>query len=214
MLEYAWMDRLLDSEKESMTDKQVSIIKTAIELFSEKGYSATTTKEIAQRTGVAEGTIFRHYATKKELMLSITEMIITNLAFPIFTAGLHEVVNQPYDTLDDFLNSLMVNRLAMMQQAIPLIKFMLQEVPFQPEIRDLIIKNLDKVPLAEGLDKFKQRGLIIDLPTEQLVKLIFTNFFGFLSTRYIILPELFSDNLTEDIDAFIHFMARGLAATQ
>lgn len=213
MLEYAWMDRLLDAEKEGMTDKQVSIIKNAIELFSEKGYSATTTKEIAQKTGVAEGTIFRHYATKKELMLSITDMIISNLAFPMFTAGLNEVVNQPYDTLDDFLNSLMVNRLAVIQDGIPIIKFLLQEVSLQPEIRELIMKNIDQIPLAEGLEKLKQRGLIIDLPTEQLVKLIFTSFFGFLTTRYIILPELFLDSLTDDIDAFIHFMARGLAAT-
>lgn len=55
----------------SMTDKQISIISAAIEIFAEKGYSATTTSVIAKKAGVGEGTIFHHYKTKKDLLLAI-----------------------------------------------------------------------------------------------------------------------------------------------
>ena len=48
-----------------LTEKQKRIVQAAIESFAEKGFSATSTNEIAQKAGVAEGTIFRHYKTKK-----------------------------------------------------------------------------------------------------------------------------------------------------
>lgn len=212
MHQYAWMDQLLDSQKEHMTDKQINIIKTAIELFSEKGYAATTTKEIAQRTGVAEGTIFKHYATKKDLMLSICEMIISNIAFPLFTTGLDEVLAQPYETLDDFLSALMANRMALIHEGLPIFKLLIQEITFQPEIRKLVMDVFAHIPIEEGLERLKEKKLIIDLPTYELTNLLITALFGYLFSRYIFLPELFDSEQEEDLQSFIHFMARGLAA--
>lgn len=53
------------SQEEKMTPKQIAILEAAIEIFSDKGYSAAATSEIAQKAGVAEGTIFRYYKTKR-----------------------------------------------------------------------------------------------------------------------------------------------------
>jgi AcrR family transcriptional regulator len=44
---------------------QQRILDAAVEAFAEQGYSGTATSEIARRAGVAEGTIFRYYPTKK-----------------------------------------------------------------------------------------------------------------------------------------------------
>lgn len=41
----------------------------ALELFTERGYDATSTAQIAQRVGVSEVTLFRHFATKEALLL-------------------------------------------------------------------------------------------------------------------------------------------------
>lgn len=43
------------------------LLKAAHELFTERGYRATTTKEIAARAGVAEPTLFRHFGTKVDV---------------------------------------------------------------------------------------------------------------------------------------------------
>lgn len=43
------------------------ILKAAHELFTEKGYQATTTKEISARAGVAEPTLFRHFGSKVDV---------------------------------------------------------------------------------------------------------------------------------------------------
>src|SRR5689334_337559 len=52
-------------------DRRRQIILVAAELFSQKGFRGTTTKEIADRAGVSEAIIFRHFATKDELYAAI-----------------------------------------------------------------------------------------------------------------------------------------------
>ena len=43
------------------------LLKAAHELFTDRGYRATTTKEIAARANVAEPTLFRHFGSKVEV---------------------------------------------------------------------------------------------------------------------------------------------------
>lgn len=67
MNEQQWIKELLkvNGEDVKLSEKQIKILEAAIEIFAEKGYASTSTSEIAKRAGVAEGTIFRHYKTKK-----------------------------------------------------------------------------------------------------------------------------------------------------
>jgi TetR/AcrR family transcriptional regulator, repressor of fatR-cypB operon len=45
------------------------LIRAGLELFTTIGFRATTTPEIAARAGVAEGTIYRHFSGKEDLLL-------------------------------------------------------------------------------------------------------------------------------------------------
>jgi len=54
-------------------ERRKQILRVAISLFSERGFSGTTTKEIARAAGVSEAMVFRHYATKDELYHAILD---------------------------------------------------------------------------------------------------------------------------------------------
>ena len=55
------------------SERRQAIIHAAIQLFSEKGFRGTTTRELAAAVGVSEPVIYQHFATKKELYEAIIE---------------------------------------------------------------------------------------------------------------------------------------------
>lgn len=54
-------------------ERREQILQTAVSLFSQRGFSGTTTKEIARAAGVSEAMVFRHFATKDALYGAIIE---------------------------------------------------------------------------------------------------------------------------------------------
>ena len=48
-------------------ERREQILHTAVELFAQKGFKGTTTKEIANAAGVSEAMVFRHFDTKDDL---------------------------------------------------------------------------------------------------------------------------------------------------
>lgn len=54
-------------------ERKLQILRVAVRLFSQRGFSGTTTREIAQAAGVSEAMVFRHYANKEELYAAILD---------------------------------------------------------------------------------------------------------------------------------------------
>src|SRR4051812_9367093 len=52
----------------------------AIELIAEHGYTATTVDQIAERAGVAKGTVYYNFTSKAELFAALLERGIDRLA--------------------------------------------------------------------------------------------------------------------------------------
>ena len=52
-------------------DKKTIILKVALQLFSERGYAATSTRMISKQAAVSEGLIFRHYQNKEGLLNAV-----------------------------------------------------------------------------------------------------------------------------------------------
>ena len=54
--------------------RRTQILEVAIKLFSQRGFSGTTTKEIARTAGVSEAMVFKHFANKEELYSAILDL--------------------------------------------------------------------------------------------------------------------------------------------
>jgi AcrR family transcriptional regulator len=66
--------RLLDAPAKSAPEEtRARILAAAREIFALKGTRGTTTREVADRAGVNEATVFRHFGTKQALLHDMLE---------------------------------------------------------------------------------------------------------------------------------------------
>ncbi|WP_075983288.1 TetR/AcrR family transcriptional regulator [Bacillus massilinigeriensis] len=205
--------QLFDEEK--LTDKQKKILIAAIESFSEKGYASTSTSEIAKKAGVAEGTIFRHYKTKKDLLMAIVAPLMTKMITPFIVDDFNKVLDKQFDRVEDFLRAVIENRREVMNRILPVVKIMLQEIPFQTELREQFINLIAKKifnRFSSIIIDFQKKEQLVDWPPETIARLAITNILGYLATRYIFMPEIqWNDEL--ETDRIIHFIMNGLGKT-
>jgi AcrR family transcriptional regulator len=54
-------------------DRKDAIISTAIDIIDEYGIQGLSTREVAKRQGVSEGTVFKHFKTKNGLILAVLD---------------------------------------------------------------------------------------------------------------------------------------------
>ena len=54
-------------------ERQAAIVRSAIQLFAEKGFRGATTRELASVLGVTEPVLYQHFRTKRDLYSAIIE---------------------------------------------------------------------------------------------------------------------------------------------
>ncbi len=62
-----------------MNDRKQHVIKTALELFIEKGYQATSIQDILDDSGISKGTFYNYFSSKGELAKAIFKSLHLNL---------------------------------------------------------------------------------------------------------------------------------------
>jgi AcrR family transcriptional regulator len=60
--------------------KRAQMLAGALALFGEKGYEATSINEIAARAGVAIGSFYQHFRTKRQLLLVLMDELLQGLS--------------------------------------------------------------------------------------------------------------------------------------
>lgn len=124
-------------------NKEERILEAAIKIFSEKGFSAATTSEIAKDAGVAEGTIFRYFKTKKDLLRGAMVKLIELIGEILITIRMNKLINE-YKSMDprEALKAIIKDRIELVEHNWDLIKVIATEVQFHEDLREAFIENV------------------------------------------------------------------------
>lgn len=171
-----------------MDEVSQRIIDTAMSLIRDKGYVATTTKDIAKAAGVNECTLFRKFGSKKDIVLSGVEQIKwrANMSPEIF----QNVTGDLQTDLEMFMNTYM-------ERITP--EFVNLSIGLRaPQLYDEVASYVMKVPqsfISALIDYFKDMEKIGKLPHmdfDCLAMTIFSATFG-----YTFLKASFDDKLSK-----------------
>jgi AcrR family transcriptional regulator len=72
-------ERKMAAERLDTVTRQEQIKKAVLEIISTEGIAKLSTRNLASIIGVTEGALFRHFSSKKEIMLSILDDVKNEL---------------------------------------------------------------------------------------------------------------------------------------
>jgi len=192
--------RVFNSSHPSETQTRTRILQTAQKLFASKGFDGTTTRDLAQAAGVAEGTLFRHFANKKSILVEVATNgwvdILTDLLTELSEMGSYKAVAQ-----------VMRRRMWNLHKNVDLMRVCFMEVQFHPDLRDRIqVEVISKMTdVAEAFFQTAMDKGIYRQTDAKLVAKVFLGMFavaGF-SNNTIIAPDASPQEMQQ--------MAEGLA---
>jgi AcrR family transcriptional regulator len=120
-----------------LTEKQQRVLDAALEMFAERGYSGVATNEIAKKAGVAEGTIFKTWKTKKDLLVAVVAPLFFRIMAPRLMGEVRDLLLRPWPDAESLLRAIFQNREEFIRDHKSVLKVVLQELPFHPEVRAL-----------------------------------------------------------------------------
>ncbi|MBE9127395.1 MULTISPECIES: TetR/AcrR family transcriptional regulator [unclassified Coleofasciculus] len=121
--------RILNQLPQSETETKQRILQAGQRLFASRGFNGTTTRDLASKAGVAEGTLFRHFENKKAILIEIATQgwvdILTDLLTELSEMGSYKAVAQ-----------VMRRRMMRMRENADMMRVCFMEAQFHPELRD------------------------------------------------------------------------------
>jgi AcrR family transcriptional regulator len=192
--------RLFNSPPSSEAQTRTRILDAARRLFASQGFDGTTTRDLAQAAGVAEGTLFRHFSNKKAILVEVATQgwveILTDLLTELSEMGSYKAVAQ-----------VMRRRMWNFHKNADLMRVCFMEAQFHPDLRDRIQSDVI-VKMTNVAEAFFQTAMDKGIYRQMDATLVAKVFLGMFAVAG------FSNNTVMEPDASpqqMQAMAEGLA---
>lgn len=193
---------------EYLSDKQRRVIESAIALFSDQGFDKTSTKEIAQRANVAEGTVFKHFKSKRMLLYAGLIPILRDHIAPVAVKQFTDELNDTKH-FDEFINLFVDNRSQFIYDNRRILKVILNEAITNENFQNILV-NIFTHKLTSSLkDKivwFISNGEMRDVEPEFFIRTVIAQILD------LNIPVIVNNNYTkgESYKQFALFVKDGL----
>jgi AcrR family transcriptional regulator len=189
-------------KKKNTEKRREQILNAAMEVFTEKGYAEATIPEIAKEAGVAAGTIYLYFPSKRELFVAVIKNFV-------ITPPLLNLIDKiPHGDIDTVFRKILKDRFDLVKNpAFARIPSLIGEVQRDPELKALWLKDflhpfLERVQM--GCMMMAANGKVRELQPEVAVRVIGGMIIGFLLLRAIEgetspLNKLEQEKITDDI---------------
>lgn len=188
------------------------IMEAAIEVIAEKGYYGSRTSEIAKVAKCSEGSIFRYYKNKEELLRSIVHqgsLIFVNESFIAKTESFFENIDDLAPKV--LLRELIRDRLELIEENRKLLKIVFIELNFHDSLKNEYVEIIKERLFSYGnrlLDVIGKKIELKDIPREDMFSFIFG------SALSIVVRILLSGEKTESedmVDSILDMVIDGIS---
>jgi AcrR family transcriptional regulator len=158
-----------DLYRQGISDRHRDIIEAAATLFAERGYAATSVRDIGKKVGLLGGSLYYHIKSKEALFVQVHELAMQEVAARILAEV--KPVADPWQKLEVACITLLKNHLNPRSITMPLMNDF-NSVP--REVRERLVAKrdefegifanlIDDLPLDKNLDRGLYRLLLLTL---------------------------------------------------
>lgn len=168
-------------------DTKEKIKKAARKLFKEKGFSATTMRDIAAEASVNSALTNYHFQTKENLFSEIMKDIIIT-----FRTGLEVVLNDEKTTINEKIRKIVDNYMDMLEEEPLLPLFMFSEIQKSSLFITEILKPHELFLDTNFESQIKEKGV-----SEENLAHLFINILALIVGPFVgqsILSQIYTDN--------------------
>jgi AcrR family transcriptional regulator len=163
--------------------RRTQILDAAIQVFAEKGFHGATIKEIAQRAGIADGTIYNYFANKTALLVGILDRLNET------PERAEHFAQAPQGDMAEWLRAYIRQRMALFGPEVQqMFRAILPELLVNPEVREQYVKQVLEPTYAIATPYFQQwiaQGQVKALEPALVMRLVAGAFFGMLMLRLL-----------------------------
>lgn len=206
--------------EEEITKRQWQIIEAAVKVFSEKGFGQSRTSEIAKEADVAEGTIFRYYKTKQDLLMGLILPIIVKFFRPLVIKSAEAIIkNEKHKSLDEVIKDLFIDRLTLIEKNFPLIKTVFVEAMYHPELLETIQRDISPkvIPFINAFveGNIEKGNFRDDIDSNVITRTMISMLMGYIALTGMF-PEFFvkKEDKEEDMKNIVDILLNGISSRE
>ncbi|MFC6201040.1 TetR/AcrR family transcriptional regulator [Lactiplantibacillus nangangensis] len=196
-----------------ITKTQQRILAAALALFAEKSYEEVGTREIADRAGVAEGTLFHNFVNKNGILDAIMQPIMQNILPTMLNTLDQAVLDGDSQTLDAFIVALVTDRVAFAERNQESLAVILSQFFNNEKDRAAVMGMVSPEILAQAnvvMDRLKTAGELVDWPNRMILQLLFSTLGGYLVEK-VLYPDLNQLDTKQTVRYLSDFLVNGLS---
>jgi len=188
--------------KAGVEETRLRILAAAREIYAQRGSRGTTTREVADRAGVNEATLFRHFGTKGHLLSAMLDHFSAATALPALLAEVRAA-----GTIEEQLRRLGAGAIEQLKRKEDLIKVSMAEEFTNPDASTCAwqAQAAARAALSAYMQEKVSAGELRGSP-EMLARIFMSLFFAYVMARRLWTgPEVSPDQaIVTMVDIFLN----------
>lgn len=182
--------------------RRAEILDAATAVFSENGFAAADVQEIANKTGVGKGTVYRYFPSKEELFLAAVDHGMRNLKLAVDAAAAS--AKQPLDRIAEGV----LAYLTFFDERPEIVELLVQErANFRDRKRPtyFVHREANMGPWQDLFGELIRTGTFRDIPVDRIGDVISDLLYGMMFTNYFAGRKASPANQCKDaLDILLH----------
>ena len=188
--------------EERFAARREEILSQAARLFAQHGYSDTDTQLLAETIGVGKGTVYRYFASKRELFLAAADRVMRELRDRVDASI--EGIDEPFVRIETAIRAF----LAFFAENPEFVELLIQErAQFKDRKKPTFIEHRE-ANVGRWQELYRQliaQGRLRDMPVERISDVISHQLYGTIFFNYVAGQAKSVDEQTEAIvDVIFH----------